>query len=108
MVAESLKKKDGRARPEDQVAAVAQAAEPIADVIAAHMVTATYQVSGVGPTVNGRNGEDDRYYTDGEIHIAVLSPDGRPVEAPPKAYESTPLIALKDGVWSSVSGWLGN
>lgn len=80
----------------------------IAEVIAAHMVTATYQVSGVGPTINGRNGEDDRYYTDGEIHIAVLSPDGRPVEGTPKAYESTPLIALKDGVWSSVSGWLGN
>ena len=40
----------------------------------AEIVEALYQVTGVGPTLNGRNGEGDRYYTDGEIHFARLVP----------------------------------
>lgn len=78
----------------------------IANLIAAKMVTTTYEVSGVGPTLDGHNGEGDRYYTDGEIHIAVLSPKGIPVFGPPKALSEKPLILLKDGAWKLVSRWL--
>lgn len=78
----------------------------IADLIAAKMVTTTYEVSGVGPTLDGRNGEGDLYYTDGEIHIAVLSPDGKPVSGPPQVLSEKPLILLNDGVWKLVTRWL--
>ena len=49
----------------------------ISDLVKAEMVEALYQVTGVGPTLNGRNGEGDRYYTDGEIHFARLVPGGK-------------------------------
>jgi len=62
----------------------------------------------VGPTLNGRDGEGDRYYTDGEIHIAVLSPGAVPVSAPPEQMADPAIISLKNGVWQTVSGWLGN
>jgi hypothetical protein len=80
----------------------------IADLVAVKAVTALYDVSGVGPTLNGRNGEGDRYYTDGEIHVAVLSPGAEPVSAPPEVKSDTPIVALKNGAWRAVSGWLAN
>ncbi len=42
------------------------------DLEAAGMVTAKYQVTGIGPTFNGRNGGGDLYYTDGEIWVLRL------------------------------------
>lgn len=78
----------------------------IADLVAAKMVISLYDVSGVGPTLNGRNGEGDSYHTDGEIHVAVLSPGAVPATQPPKQMDDQPLIALKNGVWQVLSGWL--
>jgi hypothetical protein len=75
----------------------------IGDLSAARMVAETYQVSGVGPTMNGRNGGGDWYYTDGEITIAVLSPQAKPLSAPPQRLANAPLIEMKNGVWASVS-----
>ena len=80
----------------------------IADMVAAKVVTGLYDVSGVGPTLNGRNGEGDRYHTDGEIHVAVLSPGAETVSVPPEQKSDTPIIALKNGVWQTVSGWISN
>jgi LssY C-terminus len=79
----------------------------IGDLIKAKAVIELYQVSGVGPTVNGRNGGGDWYHTDGEIKVAVLSPDAAEVSVPPKLLEEPPLVQLKDGMWSSVSSWIG-
>jgi hypothetical protein len=79
----------------------------IGDLVAAKVVTMLYSVSGVGPTINGRNGEGDRYYTDGEIHFAVLTQDGVTATAPPKQLQSPPIVELKNGVWQSMSDWLG-
>jgi hypothetical protein len=73
----------------------------------AKMVEATYQVSGVGPTVNGRNGGGDRYHTDGEIHVAVLSPGAKPVDGPPKVEAEPTLVLMKDQVWAAVAGAVG-
>ena len=42
------------------------------DLKTAKVVEAIYEVSGIGPTLAGRNGEGDRYYTDGEIKISRL------------------------------------
>jgi hypothetical protein len=44
----------------------------VEDLKAAHAVTATYRVTGVGPTLYGRNGGGFRYFTDGEILLARL------------------------------------
>ena len=67
-----------------------------------------YEVSGVGPTLDGRNGEGDPYYTDGEIHIATLVVDGVRRAEPPATIPAPPLIALKDQIWHGVSGAFGN
>lgn len=66
---------------------------------AAHMVVTTYQVSGVGPTLFGRNGEGDSYYTDGEIHLMVLTRRGAINHEPPVELANPPLIDLKDRLW---------
>lgn len=72
-----------------------------ADLIKAGMVVTTYHVSGVGPTLFGRNGEGDRYYTDGEIHFMVLTERGAVSREPPAELADPPIIALKDGLWRS-------
>jgi hypothetical protein len=80
----------------------------IGELVAAHVVTRLYSVSGAGPTLNGRNGEGDRYYTDGDIHLAVLSPGAAPVTTAPVQMANSAIISLKNGAWQTVSGWLGH
>ena len=71
------------------------------DLREAGMVQTLFQISGTGPTLLGRNGEGDPYYTDGEIDIATLVADGvRRTE--PSAILPPPLIALKDQIWHGV------
>jgi hypothetical protein len=76
----------------------------ISELVAAKIVTTLYQVSGVGPTVDGHNGEGDWYHTDGEIRFAVISVGAVPVAAPPTVESDPPLIRTKDMIWKSVSG----
>ena len=73
----------------------------LADLTASRMVTALYKVSGVRPTLFGRNGEGDNYFTDGELRVAVISPGGTPVSANPVELESPALSQLKDNLWSA-------
>jgi hypothetical protein len=56
----------------------------IADLTAAGQLTSVFQVTGVGPTLQGRNGGGDRYYTDGELTIATISPDNAVQTTPPE------------------------
>ncbi|WP_339030936.1 LssY C-terminal domain-containing protein [Bradyrhizobium symbiodeficiens] len=72
------------------------------DLREAEMVTNFFQISGTGPTLLGRNGEGDRYYTDGEIDIASLVVDGAKRAEPPETRPPPPLIALKDQIWRGV------
>jgi hypothetical protein len=66
------------------------------------MVQSLFQISGTGPTLRGRNGEGDPYYTDGEIDIANLVVDGIKRTKPPGILPPPPLIALKDQVWHGI------
>ena len=75
----------------------------IGDLVAAKVVTTLYDLSGIGPTVNGRNGGGDRYFTDGEIHMAVLSPGAVPVDGAPVTKPDPPVVALKNQVWGAVA-----
>jgi hypothetical protein len=75
----------------------------IADLTKAGMVTAIYHVTGVGPTLNGRNGEGDSYYTDGEIWIARLVADGQKTDKPPVTLDSPTLVEWKDAIWRAAA-----
>ena len=73
------------------------------DLREAGMVEALFQISGIGPTLFGRNGGGDRYYTNGEIEIASLVVDGIKRTDPPATLPPPPLIALRDQLWRNVS-----
>jgi hypothetical protein len=75
-------------------------------LIEAHELTRTFQVSGVGPTVNGRNGGGDWYYTDGEVTIGVISPNNVPSEIPPIEEPNPIAVQAKNQFWSWLRGWL--
>jgi hypothetical protein len=62
----------------------------------AGVVQQTYQVTGTGPTLAGRNGEGDPYYTDGEITIAVLDPTLDPATREPRK-PASPEVATSSG-----------
>jgi hypothetical protein len=78
------------------------------DLVRTGMVVTRYQVSGIGPTLNGRNGEGDPYYTDGEIWMAVLVVAGKKRTEPPADLAIPALVAAKNGIWNAVVGTLRN
>jgi hypothetical protein len=59
-----------------------------------------FQVMGVGPTLNGRNGEGDPYYTDGEIWMAKLVIRGERASASAKLVSPPALIQIKDKIFA--------
>lgn len=69
----------------------------------AHMVLDIYQIRGIGPTLNGRNGEGDPYYTDGEIWMARLIARGEKASKPAKILPAPALIQMKDKMFSWAS-----
>jgi LssY C-terminus len=77
------------------------------DLVEAGMVDALFQISGIGPTLFGRNGGGDPYYTDGEIDVASLVVNGVKRTEPPATLPPPPLIALKDQIWHGVGNAIG-
>ena len=73
------------------------------DIERAGMATAKYQVTGVGPTLAGRNGGDDLYYTDGEVWLLRLVADCRKQEGPVATLPSPPATELKDQIWHAIA-----
>ena len=71
----------------------------IDDLTAASIVSTIYTVSGVGPTINGRNGEGDRYYTDGELEIVVITPGANPQPSNPIRLDEPLPIAIRNSLW---------
>jgi hypothetical protein len=74
-----------------------------ADLAAANVVTNIYQVTGIGPTLDGRNGGGDRYYTDGEIKISVLVEGCTRRTATTAVVANPPLVEMKNLAWSAVT-----
>jgi hypothetical protein len=72
------------------------------DLESAGMVTAKYQVTGIGPTLAGRNGGGDLYYTDGEIWVLRLVEACRKHDGAVKQIPSPPATEFKDQVWHAV------
>ncbi|MCK0209215.1 LssY C-terminal domain-containing protein [Starkeya koreensis] len=78
------------------------------DLKAAGMVRTLYQVTGVGPTLFGRNGGGDRYYTDGEVWLARLTVNGEKNANPPTIVSPPPAVLMKDNLWRQIAGLVGD
>ena len=74
-----------------------------ADLETAGMVTAKYQVTGVGPTVTGRNGGGDLYYTDGEVWILRLVEACHKRTGPADTLPSPRATEIKDQIWQGIA-----
>jgi hypothetical protein len=73
------------------------------DIERSGMATAKYQVTGVGPTLTGRNGGGDLYYTDGEVWLLRLVIDCHKQEGPVATLPSPPATELKDQIWHAIA-----
>jgi hypothetical protein len=73
------------------------------DIEDAGMATAKYQVTGVGPTLTGRNGGGDPYYTDGEVWILRLVSDCQKQSGGVATLPSPPATELKDQIWHAIA-----
>ena len=76
------------------------------DLKSAKVVDAIYEVSGIGPTLNGRNGEGDQYYTDGEIEISRLVAGCHVKAESTVELENPPMIVLKNVTWKMIAAFL--
>src|SRR6201996_8544364 len=77
------------------------------DLTEAGMLDAVFQISGIGPTLFGRNGGGDPYHTDGEIDIGSLGAEGVKRTEPPGQVAPPTVIALKDQIWHGVGSAVG-
>jgi hypothetical protein len=77
------------------------------DLDAAGMVEAKYQVTGIGPTVAGRNGGGDPYYTDGEVWILRLVQACQKRSDPAVTIPSPPATEIKDQIFAAIAAALG-
>jgi hypothetical protein len=73
----------------------------IEDLIAVGWLSRTYQVTGVGATIAGRNGGGDRYFTDGELTIGVLATNGE-ASLRPDRLPNPPAVQIKEQLWSAI------
>ena len=64
----------------------------------AGQVSATFRVTGLGIRVDDHNAEGDRFDTDGELRVVVLSPGNAAIAAPSDP-GVPPIVALKDRFW---------
>lgn len=70
---------------------------------AAGMITARYQVMGIGPTLLGRNGGGDSYFTDGEVWVMRLVEDCTKTTVPPAILPNPPVVQFKDMIWNNIA-----
>ncbi len=74
-----------------------------ADLRAAKAVGTIYEVTGIGPTVKGRNGDGDPYYTDGEVKISVLVSACNQKAETVAVLSNPPLVAMKNIAWDTIA-----
>ncbi len=74
-----------------------------ADIKTAKAVETIYEVTGIGPTVDGRNGEGDPYYTDGEIKISALVAGCNQKSESVAVLRNPPLVTMKNIAWDAIA-----
>ena len=80
----------------------------IDDLAAAGQVDVEYRVAGIGPTLDGRNGGGDRFFTDGEIAVGVLTRDNQVRNGLPEMLSSPPTMVLQDWLFAQTRPFLGS
>jgi len=65
-------------------------------------VEATYEVTGRGPVLNGRNGGGDRYQTDGEIEISRLAEGCGSRVASAVRLDNPVAVKIKNRAWRAI------
>ncbi len=70
-----------------------------ADLAAAGKAAQAYKVSGVGPTLDGRNGGGDRYFTDGDVQVAELPAGCQAKAAAPVVESDSAAVIAKNWIW---------
>src|SRR5262249_46922219 len=79
----------------------------IGTLVDAGIVSSTYEVAGIGPTLHGRNGGGDPYFTDGEVVVAVLNAGAERRDAPPQVVPRPPAASFLHWIWQTlIVGWL--
>lgn len=78
----------------------------IGDLAAAGRLEAIYQVTGIGPTLRGRNGGGDPYHTDGELGVGRLVAAGAPPVMTPRQLPAPAVIELKQTLWPRIAAAL--
>jgi hypothetical protein len=58
---------------------------------------------GIGPTLLGRNGGGDSYFTDGEVWVMRLVEDCKKTTTPPAILPSPPVVQFKDLIWNNIA-----
>jgi hypothetical protein len=76
------------------------------DLKTAKVVEAIYEVSGIGSTLAGRNGEGDPYYTDGEIKFSRLVTGCNSTVETTAVLDNPPLVKIKNEAWKAIAGML--
>jgi hypothetical protein len=76
------------------------------DLKKAKVVEAIYEVSGVGPTLAGRNGEGDRYFTDGELKISRSVAGCNARAETVVELDNPPIVEFKNRTWKAIAGIL--
>jgi len=72
----------------------------------AKVVMAVYEVSGIGPTLSGRNGEGDPYYTDGEVEISRLVAGCNAKAETAVELDNPPMVEMKNVAWKAIAAIL--
>jgi len=78
------------------------------DLRTARVVEAIYEVTGIGPTLVGRNGGGDRYYTDGEVKISRLVAGCNAKAAATVVLDNPPIVDFKNMTWKAIAGVLSS
>ncbi len=76
----------------------------IDSLIKAKQVVSYYQVTGVGATFQASNGGGDRYFTDGEMTIALLSNNNLLLNNVPIQAPNPPAVQAKHQLWQWLKG----
>ena len=61
-----------------------------------------FQVTGVGATVLGKNGGGDRYFTDGELTVGLLTGQGAKSGTSPESLANPVAVRIKQQLWSAI------
>jgi hypothetical protein len=70
-----------------------------ADLSAAGQLVERYAVTGMGPRIDARNAEGDRFDTDGELDVGVITPGNVP-RGTPQVIPDPLLVRWKNAAWA--------